>query len=66
MIERLLLFGATGDLVGRHWLASKGYLATSTPTILPKFYLQTDKKEPTSGLENRLPLLQLRVCLRTF
>jgi hypothetical protein len=22
MIERLLLFGTSGDLVGRHWLAS--------------------------------------------
>jgi hypothetical protein len=66
MIERLLLFGATDDLVGRHWLASKGYLATSTPTILPTFYLQVDKKEPTSGLENRLPLLQLRVIIQVL
>ncbi len=66
MIERLLLFGATGDLVGRHWLTSKGYLATSTPTILPTFYLQITRKEPTSGLKNRLPQLQLRVCLRSF
>jgi hypothetical protein len=53
MIERLLLFGTSGDLVGRHWLASKGYLATSAPHPLIRVSPANTKKnrEMTSGLE---------------
>jgi hypothetical protein len=52
-------------------LESTADVVLTTPPTQPSWALRfygicRQKREPTSGLKNRLPLLQLRVCLRTF